>query len=258
MHIAVAGKGGSGKSLIAGTLARILARRGHRVLTLDSDLVPGLSFSLGLGMRPEAMLSAAAERNEKGRWALRSGVGPVRAIQRYAIDAPDGVRHLQCGKSDGTGLAPIMGSLNAFYAVIHRLPQAATFRDWTIIGDLPAGSRHVAFEWAPYARGFLLVVEPTWKSAMTARRIAKIIRSRPGATVLPVASRVGEEGDRARVERMLGEPTIWAIPSDPAVSAAERRGLAVLDEAPDCSAVRAIEQLADRLTDQTAEEGLPT
>ena len=45
--IALTGKGGAGKSVIAGTLAGLLARRGHRVLALDSDPMPGLTMSLG-------------------------------------------------------------------------------------------------------------------------------------------------------------------------------------------------------------------
>ena len=49
MRIAVVGKGGAGKSVIAGTTARLLARQGRRVLALDSDLLPGLSISLGSG-----------------------------------------------------------------------------------------------------------------------------------------------------------------------------------------------------------------
>ena len=52
MRIAVVGKGGAGKSVIAGTSARLLARQGRRVLALDSDLLPGLSISLGSGPDP--------------------------------------------------------------------------------------------------------------------------------------------------------------------------------------------------------------
>ncbi|MCI0547826.1 MAG: AAA family ATPase, partial [Candidatus Rokubacteria bacterium] len=48
MKIAVAGKGGSGKTTIAATLARLLARRGRKVLALDADSNPNLSVSLGL------------------------------------------------------------------------------------------------------------------------------------------------------------------------------------------------------------------
>ena len=98
----------------------LLARRGHRVLALDSDTLPGLSISIGADVPDDAPLNAAAERNEKGRWHLVKGVGPARAVQRYATDAPDGVRLLQIGKTDRRGLAPNRASHNAFYQVVHR------------------------------------------------------------------------------------------------------------------------------------------
>jgi CO dehydrogenase nickel-insertion accessory protein CooC1 len=54
VRIAVVGKGGAGKSVIAGTMARLVARKGTPVLALDSDLFPGLSLSLGSGPDPIA------------------------------------------------------------------------------------------------------------------------------------------------------------------------------------------------------------
>ena len=44
MRVAFVGKGGSGKSTIAGTIARLLARDGDNVLALDVDTLPGLAF----------------------------------------------------------------------------------------------------------------------------------------------------------------------------------------------------------------------
>lgn len=49
MKIAVAGKGGSGKTSISGTMARLLARAGHRVLAIDGDSNPNLALTLGIG-----------------------------------------------------------------------------------------------------------------------------------------------------------------------------------------------------------------
>ena len=37
MKIALVGKGGSGKTTLAGTLARVLAKRQHRLLAIDGD-----------------------------------------------------------------------------------------------------------------------------------------------------------------------------------------------------------------------------
>ena len=248
MRIAVVGKGGAGKSVVSANLARILARRGHRVLALDSDTLPGLSFSLGADVPGEPPLNDAAEQNETGRWHLKPGIGPVRAVQRYATDAPDGVRLLQIGKSDKRGLAVNRASHNAFYQVVHRIEGARSLRDWVILGDLPAGPRQAAFDWAPYAQHFLLVVEPTWQSMLTARRIVKVAKGmREDADFSLVVNKAAADDDVRRVEEFLGVPLIAIVPVDEGVRSAERAGVALLDHAPDSAAVHAIELLADSL-----------
>ncbi len=254
LRLAVVGKGGAGKSVVAGTLARLLARRGHRVLALDSDTLPGISFSLGADVPDEAPLNAAAERNEKGRWHLVRGVGPARAVQRYATDAPDGVRLLQIGKTDRRGLAANRASHNAFYQVVHRLDTVRSLDDWVILGDLPAGPRQTAFDWAPYARHFLFVVEPTWQSMLTAQRIARIVKGmRDDVEFSLVVNKVTADADGERVQAFLGVPLLAMVPVDEGVRSAERAGVALLDLAPHAPAVTAIEQLADALYPVTME-----
>lgn len=49
MKVAVAGKGGSGKTTIAGTLARVVADRGQRVVAIDDDSNPNLALTIGAG-----------------------------------------------------------------------------------------------------------------------------------------------------------------------------------------------------------------
>ena len=56
MKLAVAGKGGSGKTTIAGTLARVMADRGHRVVAIDDDSNPNLALTLGAGVASTAGL----------------------------------------------------------------------------------------------------------------------------------------------------------------------------------------------------------
>jgi CO dehydrogenase maturation factor len=48
MKVAIAGKGGAGKTTISGTLARQLARQGYEVLALDNDLNPNLPLTVGV------------------------------------------------------------------------------------------------------------------------------------------------------------------------------------------------------------------
>lgn len=122
MRIAVVGKGGAGKSVIAGTMARLVARQGTPVLALDSDLFPGLSLSLGSGPDPvEPPLLGASEQDETGQWGWREGVDATIAAQRFATAAPDGVRLLQRGKVARQGFGPIRGASMAFWETVHGL-----------------------------------------------------------------------------------------------------------------------------------------
>jgi CO dehydrogenase maturation factor len=246
LWLAVAGKGGAGKSVIAGTLARILARRGRRVLAIDSDPMPGLARVLGVPEPASPPLLDAAEKVD-GRWQLKRGIGPARAVARYTTEAPDGVRLLQLGKADEHGLVPVQGSVTAFLRIVHRLHEARSLRRWTIVGDLPAGPRHPAAGFSPYARLYVVAVEPSSQSALTARRVARIARDHRDAEVLLVASQTRGAADRRRIERLVGEPVTLAVPADAAVAAAERAGLAPLEAAAGSPAIRAIERLADHL-----------
>jgi CO dehydrogenase maturation factor len=249
MRLAVVGKGGAGKSLLAGTLARVLARRGHRVLALDSDPLPGLTFSLGAEAFEGPPLEAAVQRGADMRWRFVPGVGPVRAVQRYATHAPDGVRLLQAGKTGPGGRAPMMGAINAFWMIIHSLSSAPAFRDWVVLGDLPAGPQQAAYDWAPYAQRFVLVVEPTWQSMLAARRIKRIVTmGRPGVAVSLVVNKATGKADAERVGTFLESSVLASVPLDEGVRAAELQGVALLDIAPDGPAVRAIEELTDRLS----------
>ena len=48
MKLAVSGKGGVGKTSIAGTLARLFAKDGFKVLAIDNDSAMNLSYTLGI------------------------------------------------------------------------------------------------------------------------------------------------------------------------------------------------------------------
>lgn len=249
MRVAIAGKGGAGKSFLTGTLARILARQGRRVLVLDSDPMPGVSISLGMGPIDEDMLGDAVERGPDDRWRLKRGIGPVRAVRRFSRQGPDGVHLLQFGKAGGQGLAPIMGSVAGFSQVVRRLAQERALADWTLLGDLPAGPRQTAFDWAPYADRTVVVVEPTIQSILTAGRIARLVSTRGRSAVIPVANKVTSPDDAMLIADGLGLEIRAAIPLDVEVARADRLGLAILDHAPGARATEAVEALAALLSD---------
>jgi CO dehydrogenase maturation factor len=199
------------------------------------------------------LLMQAAEKPETGPWRLKRGIGPVAVTRRYTTCAPDGVRLLQLGKADKDGLAPVNGSVSAFLQTVRRMHEAPSLYDWAIVGDLPAGPRQPAAGFSPYARLYVVVVEPTSQSALTGRRVARIARGPLGADVIYVASKITGPEDRRRVERLLGEPVDLEVPRDDAVVDAERRLQAVIDAAPRSPLVRAVQRLADIIEARTLE-----
>ena len=90
MKIAVAGKGGSGKTTVSGTIARELARRGHSVLALDADTNPMLGISLGVGPEETYRMLAVRQGLDEGTVEHEHSVEGL--MEAFGTDAPDGVR----------------------------------------------------------------------------------------------------------------------------------------------------------------------
>ena len=222
LRLAVVGKGGVGKSTMTATIVRTLARRGRRVLLLDHDSMPGVSFSLGLKGADASQLNEAMERGENRRLRWVEGLDPIAAVQRFAIDGPDGIRVLQFGKSTVAGPAAAQPSVNAFFDICSKIEHAPEFLDWEIVGDIPAGGRQTGQGWTPYASHYLLVAEATMQSLMTARRCRLIAgRIRPDARVSLVVSKAVGPADVERVSAYLGLTPFGVVPLDEDVKVAE-------------------------------------
>jgi CO dehydrogenase maturation factor len=109
MKIAVAGKGGSGKTTIAGTLARFIARRGHEVWAIDADSNPNLGLTLGLSREQTQALKAMPRSiledrtDADGKRQVSLGMPPREVADRFGVATPDSVRLLVMGKIDHAG-----------------------------------------------------------------------------------------------------------------------------------------------------------
>ncbi|GAC1317409.1 MAG: hypothetical protein NVSMB2_11080 [Chloroflexota bacterium] len=90
MKVALIGKGGSGKTAIAGMLARSLARNGRQVIALDCDANPNLGISLGMGLDATERLAAIRQSLEDGGAEHAPRVDEL--LERFGIAGPDGVR----------------------------------------------------------------------------------------------------------------------------------------------------------------------
>ena len=93
----------------------------------------------------------------------------------------------------------------------------------------------------------VIVVEPTAKSLEVGRRAAESVREGGLGRIVVTANRVRGEDDAARVREAFPGLEPVMVVDDPAIVAAERRGLAPLDAAPDAPAVRTLVALAESL-----------
>ena len=109
MKIAISGKGGSGKTTTAGTLARLIARQGHSVLAIDGDSNPNLGIILGLEPGEveeiEALPAELLEEveDEEGNRQRVLTVGVTEIAERYGTLTADGVRLLTMKRIDHAG-----------------------------------------------------------------------------------------------------------------------------------------------------------
>lgn len=246
MRVALVGKGGAGKSAIAGTFARLLARRGVPVLAVDSDPMPGLAYCLGMPVDdapiPDDAVVEKAEGADGPRFRLRPDLSAEKALEAYAVPGPDGVRFLQFGKVRAG--QDHWRSQFAFRQIISELPAGA----WNVVGDLPGGTRQPFFGWGRYADTVLVVVEPTVKSVLTGRKLARLAQSKtPPERIFVVANRVRPDDDVDAIAERTRLEVLGVVPWDDELRAAERAGAAPVDLVPDCAAVKAVAQLIDEV-----------
>lgn len=247
MRVGFVGKGGAGKSSVAGTFARLLSRSGERVLALDSDPMPGLAFSLGVEQSDAGLPDDAVEEYDdadgRTRYRLRSGLTGSAAVEQYAARTRDGVYFLQLGKANGPSWNNTRQHFG-FQGVLDDLPGDG----WNVVGDLPGGTRQPFLTWGRYAETFLVVVEPTPASLLTGRRLAKLTAMPQAPRVLAVANKVREPGDADLVAERTGLTVVGQVPYDPALGEADRLGRAVLDHDPDAACVAAVRSIVSLLT----------
>jgi CO dehydrogenase maturation factor len=203
--------------------------------------MPGLALSMGIEVSDAGIPDDAVEENpDEDGPRYRLLLPADEAVRRYAAPGPDGALFLQFGKLSGAITGQMVRSQMAFRQILAGLPD-----DWQVVGDLPGGTRQPFFGWGRFARTVIVVAEPTAKSLLSARRLARLALTKEAPRVVAVASKVRQPGDVELVARRSGLEVVGAVPWDEAVAEGERRGLAPVDYAPDSPGVRAVGSLLD-------------
>jgi CO dehydrogenase maturation factor len=249
MKLAIAGKGGVGKTTIAGTLARILAREHQRVLALDVDSNPNLASSLGVSHEQMAQVVSVPygltewREDAEGKAYVHLRQPVPQFIADYGVPAPDGVQLLVTGQV----LEASVGCRCEAHAVARGITGQLMGEADVAVLDMEAGLEHLGRGTTEHVDILLIVIEPYYRALEAATRIRDLALGLNVPQIVVVANRIRTDREReAVIQHCLKHnlELIATIPYDEAVVEAEQRGVAPIDHAPQSPAIQVIGDLA--------------
>lgn len=247
MRLAVAGKGGAGKTTFCATAARLLARSGRRVVAVDGDSNPNLGAALGVDPAaepPPSLPPALVSRRFDGP-RLAEPLADV--LDRYSVEAPDGVRLVRMGRPEHAD----EGCLCAAHATVSAfLADLGSDREAITILDLEASPEHLSRGTARHADVLALVAEPYFRSLEAVRLQASLAAETTIGRVAVVANKCRTASDREAIEAFCAGhrlELVGALPWSDAVLDADGASRSLFDHAPADPVVEAIGVTVARL-----------
>jgi CO dehydrogenase maturation factor len=247
--IALAGKGGTGKTTLAALLVRHFARK-HlgTVLAIDADpssnlnLVLGLPLTITVGDIRENML-AGVQNGSVGTGITRHDF--LKTEIRLAVEEGNTVDLLAMGRPEGQGCyCPVNHMLRQ---IIDGLGQSYDF----VVIDNEAGMEHLSRRTTRDVDFLLIVTDPTVRGVKAAEGIVKLasdLQINVGRAML-VVNRVDGELPPALRQTLdgLNAELAGVIPADPRVGEFDAVGRPLVELGADSPAAQAIEALAEKL-----------
>ncbi|MFV9631801.1 MAG: Nitrogenase iron protein [ANME-2 cluster archaeon HR1] len=231
MKIAITGKGGVGKTTIAGTLARLMAQDGRDLLTIDADPDMNLASALGINNPPPPLTDYKEFIDERaggpaGVFKLNPKVDDV--VQRFGVTGPDGVKMLTMGTVDRGG----SGCMCPASSFLRALLRYVVFKESSIvIMDMEAGIEHLGRGTTRGIDLMIIVVEPGKRSIQTAGRIKKLGGDLGIEKFAVVINKVRDD-EVETVKSSLNSleiPVIGTIPFDLSLAKADLSGQSPVD-----------------------------
>jgi len=253
MKIAVAGKGGVGKTTISGTLCRLLGKKKGAVLAIDGDPNPNLSIVLGIDKEaplPPSLSTDIIERVEEagGSWRFQVKMPFPEILSTYGQAAPDNNTLLVVGKPEQAGTGCMCGS----HTVVRELIHSALSSDQKkiMVVDTEASLEHMKRGTSRHVDKMYVIVEPYYRSLEAASRFADLAWQLGIRQVEAIANKVRNEEEEEAIKsycEKINLPIAAIVPYDEQVISADLKGLSIFDFNGESKVVRALERLIDRL-----------
>ena len=257
MKIAVSGKGGVGKTLVAGTLARLFAKDGYKVLAIDNDSAMNLSYTLGIDEDTKSKIVPISEMKEmiqertyvpgagSGVYNINPEVSDI--PDRFKVKGPNGLELLVLGGIQ----EPATGCLCPENALIRTLLYNLFLkRDEVVIVDFEAGLEHLGRGTAKGIDVMLVVSEPSQKALDLSSKIIQLSKKLGIIHIYLIANKLIDEQQLDVVNELIKDwdvPLFHSIPYDTEIGKADLKAIPPLDFAPDSKAIQSIENLYQKL-----------
>ena len=217
MKIALSGKGGVGKTTIAGCLAKALADSGYKVLAIDADPDSNLSSALGVPKEKLSGLTPIAEMTklvEERTGAQKGSFGGFFKLNPKVDDIPEkfcinhnNIKLLVLGSvPQGGGGCFCPENVLLKMLIRHLLLDKKD----AVVLDMEAGLEHLGRGSTAGIDAFIVVVEPGIRSVQTAKNIKKLASDVGVKDIFIVANKILSEDDKKFINENLSEFQILA------------------------------------------------
>jgi CO dehydrogenase maturation factor len=252
VRVAIAGKGGAGKTTIAATLARTAARTGSTVLAIDADSNPNLATAIGAGASPGALPAELVSRRHDGP-ALTVSVDDL--IREHTVAGPDRVRIALMGMPAHAGQGCLCSAHATVSAVLADLGEAP---DHLVVIDMEASPEHLSRGTARHVDHLLLVTEPYYRSLETARRLAALASELPIGRVSVIGNKVRRPEEAEAIDEFCARhdlELLATVPWSAAVMDSDVEGVPLIERSPHDPATRALSAVTSTLTGELTGSG---
>jgi CO dehydrogenase maturation factor len=254
VKIAVSGKGGVGKTFIAGALAYFLASKGFKTIAIDADPSPNLALTLGLSTEEANKIIPISENKElinsktstefPGVFRLSFSVEDI--AREYSMKTPYGVDLIVMGtvKSLGSGCTcPANAVVRAL------LRHLVVERNEAVVMDMEAGVEHLGRGTARNVDILLTISDANMKSLQVAKQISCLAKTADIKYIFLVGNKVKNRVQVAAIQEFAEKNSLeilGLIPFDQKVVEAEMHGETPLINK-ESKALHAIKSICERL-----------